>query len=228
MSSKTTWTDRHLQRLFDNYNKTYWCGKLPQHAVRVGKLNDCFGECNYKKREIVVDIDAHQDDRGICATLLHEMTHAAAGFCGVDGHGYKFYAQTERLLRLGAPVDVGMSETPGLRILADVVPRRFHLARKAMERAEAARQRGVLRAAKNHPFRKFTVGHILNDFESAALEMTERAAVFCVGEKHGLLDVEGKPKSRRAARFIAKGRRAFRASRKNFLQTKKLEAAFGG
>src|SRR5882757_8372543 len=123
MSSKTKWTEGRLQHLFGHYNKTYWRGKLPQYAVRTRKLDDCVGICDYKSGEIVLDIDEHHSDRGIRATLLHEMTHVAAGInSGPNGHGYKFWAQTEKLLRQGAPIEVGMSEAPGLRILAGVVP----------------------------------------------------------------------------------------------------------
>ena len=222
MSTKTTWTEQRLRRLFDHYNKTYWRGELPQYTVRVRKLDDCFGRCDYQSQEILVNIDEHNCDREIRATLLHEMTHAAAGpKSGPGGHGYKFWAETEQLLRQGAPIEVGMSETPGLRILADVVPRKFTLAHKAMEKAEAARQRPILRALKIRPAIQLTNDNILGVFTEAAGEMTERAAVLIVGKKYGLLDVEGKPKSGWAAAVIAKGRKAFRVGRREFLQNNK-------
>jgi hypothetical protein len=221
MSTKTIWTEQRLRRLFDRYNKTYWRGKLSHYAVRVRTLDDCVGICDYKSREILLNIDVHHDDRRIRATLLHEMTHVAAPKSGLDGHGYKFWAETERLLRQGAPIEVGMSETSGLRILADVVPRKFTLAHKAMGKAEAARQRPILRALKIRPAVQLTDDDTLRAFTAAATEMTERAAVLTVGIKYGLLDVEGKPKSGRAAAVIAKGRKAFRVSRSEFLQNNK-------
>jgi hypothetical protein len=227
MNTRTKWTDKRLQRLFDHYNKTYWRGKLPQYPVRVRMLKHRLGTWDPKNREILIDIYEHRNDRGIRATLLHEMIHITAGL----GHGYKFWAQMEQLLRQGAPIEVGTSEAPGLRILADVVPRKFALARKAMEKVEASRQRPILRAMRNRPMRnrpviQLTEDDIQDDFKEAAWEMTERPAVVNVGVKHGLLDVEGKPKSKWAAGVIARGRKAFRVERREFLQMEKFKAQF--
>ncbi|HUN86671.1 MAG TPA: hypothetical protein VMU48_19985 [Terracidiphilus sp.] len=72
--------------------------------------------------------------------MLHEMAHAAAGRCSV-AHGYKFWEQIEGLLAERAPITISCAETPGLQILANAVPRRFPLARKAVERLEARRIR---------------------------------------------------------------------------------------
>lgn len=59
---------------------------------------------------------------------------------------------------------------------------------------------------KSHHATQLTEADLLDDFKKAAWETTERVAVNIVGNEHGLLDVEGNPKSKRAAVLIAKSR----------------------
>jgi hypothetical protein len=42
IAERNRWTDRRLQRLFDHYNRTYWRRTLPEHAVRVRKLEESY------------------------------------------------------------------------------------------------------------------------------------------------------------------------------------------
>ena len=98
------------------------------------------------------------------------MAHAAASRAG---HGHEFFAQVENLLRKGAPIRVGWGEAHYARILRDVVPARFPLARKAMERVEEARERAVERFARKRNLERVDVSdeEIVGEFADAAMEL---------------------------------------------------------
>lgn len=102
--AKTIWTEKRLKHLFDRYNARYWGGKFPQYTVVISDLaaQDCLGFCHVKERRIEIDSYAALDDREICATLLHEMAHAATPG---DGHGPSWQGEMRRLMRV-APVDL--------------------------------------------------------------------------------------------------------------------------
>ena len=180
---KSKWTEQRLERLFGRYNQNYFSGKLRRYAVHIRKLEGYVGFIDYGKREILIDVEEHESDPGIRATLLHEMTHESAG---KNGHGYRFWAETEKLLRQKAPIDVGMSEAPGLRMLSGVVPRKFPLARNALDKVETARQRHFASASWNKfPTHEVTENEIIGDFRDAALELTESQAVQFIGREYG-------------------------------------------
>jgi hypothetical protein len=220
---KTVWTEQRLQRLFARYNRRFWQGRLASVQVHIADLDGLYGLYELyerKQRKITVNIGLLPDDREIRATLLHEMAHVAAR---AAGHGSEFWSQIERLLRQNAPITVGFPETPGLTILKDVVPRRFPLARRMANRAEARRGRAVEKIATGQGLTKHRVtdGEIVRDFEDAAISLKWREALFAVGIENGLVNVDGKPKNRWAANVIAKGRKAHARARRQLQQDRK-------
>jgi SprT-like family len=154
------WGEKRLQCLFERYNRKHWRGRLPQYRV-VPTALDCLGQCRHQKRIIEIDPNRHESDRRVRATLLHEMAHAAAPG---RGHGLKFFAEMERLLRRGALVTIETEDLGGVRILDDIVPRRFTLLRKKVQRLEARRANAIsdLAARKKLPTETITDEHIIN------------------------------------------------------------------
>jgi len=226
---KNEWTERRLQHLFGHYNRRFWRGRLPTVQLHIRKLDDSYGHIEWKRREIAIDVGSHMNDRHIRATLLHEMAHLATA--RKKGHGSEFWSQIEHLLRQKAPIAVDSPETPGLSILQDVVPRRFPLARRMVNRAENQRQRKVMKEARG--LRTINIGKrkIIQSFEDAASieNLTWRQALIAVGIENGLVDVDGKPVNRWAAEVIAEGKGAHARSRRDHLSYEKrrreLEAA---
>ncbi len=97
---KTAWTDRQLQRLFDQYNERFWKGKLPRYTVVATTLYNG-GLCHDEARKIFINIDSQESDRSVRSTLLHEMNHAA---CSSPDHDKEWLGEMERLKREGAPL----------------------------------------------------------------------------------------------------------------------------
>lgn len=231
----TAWTEKRLQYLFSHYNQRFWRGRLLHVHIRIRNLtNDggpVFGRIEWKQREILINIDAHTTDRAIRATLLHEMAHLATP--RKERHDSEFWAQIERLLRQRAPLTVSSCETPGLGIFHDVVPARFRLARRALNRVEKKRRLDVEKFACESalPTRTITDADIATQFYEAGAEVTWRVALGIIGLEMGLLDVDGKPKSRWAARVVAMGRRAHARGRRDHFAYEKsqreFEARFG-
>jgi len=138
---KSAWTEERLERLFVQYNRRFWGGRLPKIHIRIRNLGGFHGRIEWEHREILIDIDSHSTDREIRDTLLHELCHLATA--RKRGHGSAFWAEVEKLLRQKAPITAGCPEAPGLKILKDVVPTRFPLARRLMQKAERKRARDV-------------------------------------------------------------------------------------
>lgn len=227
---KDTWTETRLQRLYRRYNRRYWSDKLPRYRVEIAKPKapqQWAGFCDSKQRTILIDISTHQSDLDVRRTLLHEMAHAAAGRKERTAHGYRFWSQLERLLRLRAPISVGFPEAPAHQILVDIVPKRFPLARRLMEKLEVRRQRKLDRkvARDNLPT------HEISD-EEIILELSEpqeaaaqpwRTMLWAGGAEYGLIDVAGRPTSRWAGRILKKAKKAHQRNRRSFLRGEKLQ-----
>src|SRR6516225_9519030 len=138
---KTQWNERRLERLFERYNQKFWRGQLPRYRLRIATLGERLGQCDWKKKLIEIDIEANTNDRQIRCTLLHEMVHAATR----TGHGVKFFAQIERLMRRGALITIETGDAGGVKFYGGLVPRRFPLLRKKMERLERLRVNAIKR-----------------------------------------------------------------------------------
>lgn len=222
----TGWNGKRLGQLFDRYKKRYWRGRLPRYRLVVGPCGEeTVGLCDSKRRTITVDVSAHRNDREVRGTMLHEMCHAAAKRS--RGHDVPFFAQTEKLLRARALITVDVPEAGSVRILADLVPRRFPLTRRLMERAEARRREPLEEAIKKFKIkpRVITDDDIVRDFESAAIQgLTWEAALLAVGVENGLVDETGRPLNRRASRIVRKGKVAHARERREFVADRRLRA----
>jgi len=150
----SVWTESRIRRIFDRYNDRYWRGRIPRYNVVLGGENPTgpFGFWDPRRKIIRIFPASHKNDAVIRSTLLHEMVHAHLKR-EARIHGEKFWFEVERLLRKGAPISVTASEAPDVRILAGSIPKRFPLARRAMERVERQRQRGSTNLFVNRTFR---------------------------------------------------------------------------
>jgi hypothetical protein len=166
------------------------------------------GWCEWNGKRIYVHVAAHNTDRSVRETLLHEMAHVGAGPGVRVAHGYKFLAQMEHLLRARAPVSFGNPEMPDVGFVALAVPRRFPLCRAAAQRLQKRNERAI---PKNLPDHVITDEEILSNFEDAACDgLSWNQAKMAVGQEQGLLDVEGRPVNARARRLLARARPSFR------------------
>lgn len=213
---KTRWTEKRLSRLFARYNRKYWRGRLPSYRVVPAALpGSILGQCHSRKRLIEIDVRKHSTDAQLRGTFLHEMAHAGVGARSNGlGHGVPFFGQVERLLQKGAPItihadggDAGLT-----KMWANLVPARFRLLKKKIDRQEAQRVRKI--EALNLPVHHVTEAEIVSDFADAALELPWEKARFKVGLAYGLIDDTGRPLNAYARRVIAKGRRAHAQARR--------------
>jgi hypothetical protein len=227
VSMKTQWSDARLGRLFDRYNRVHWSGHLPAYRVRIASFEkeQRLGQCDWKKRLIEIDTEAHASDRKIHATLLHEMVHAATR----TGHGLKFFAQMERLLQRGVLATIQTGDAGGVSSYADLVPRRFRLLRQRMERLEKQRVKPIERliARSKAPARLITGDQIAKEFgELEIAELTWKKALRVVGLEYHLTDDTGRPLNAWARRWVAKGKNVHARARRDHLDYQKKWAAY--
>jgi hypothetical protein len=136
------------------------------------------GQCDWVWKVIKIDVDQHKSDREVRSTLLHEMAHAAACICGSCGHDLKFFAEVENLLRLRGPIAIDIPEAGGVRILSNLVPSRFPLLKRKIDRLQTRRNRSLNKpiAERNLHAPLVSDHDILGDFEQAATELTWKRA----------------------------------------------------
>jgi hypothetical protein len=217
---KSRWTERRLARLFTRYNQHYWRGHLPCVRVKIRELEGSNGEWVPRNGEIRIDIASHPNDRGVRATLLHEMAHVAEWPKRKpnSNHGSTFWAEIERLLRQKAPVIISNAEAPTVRFMGDIVPKRFRLARLRVERAEKKRAGKIEKWLREHPHIEealITDQHILDTFaDGQAAAVPWPHALQMIGYEYGLLDVDGNPKNQWAAKIVEQGRMVHRRARR--------------
>jgi len=63
---------------------------------------------------------------------------------------------------------------------------------------------------------------IVEEFRDAALELTWKQALICMGLRWGVTDEAGRPVNAWARHLIPQAKRAFRARRRDFLQGEKF------
>jgi len=87
---------KSLAVLYDEFNQTFFRGRLPRYRVRRDRFDDPgqFGLCRQEKQTIL--IRPGLDGNDLRETLLHEMCHI-----GSTGHGKRFQAKLARLESLG-------------------------------------------------------------------------------------------------------------------------------
>jgi hypothetical protein len=218
------WTEQRLQRLYARYNCRFWAGRLPAVRVCISNLAVCYGEWDVGQWQIKIDIERHEsNDREIRATLLHEMAHVAAG----PGHNSKFWLQIERLLRQRAPITVGFPEAGGLQIVKNAVPKRLPQARRLLNKAHQQQQRRLEAQARRSGVQDITLTDedLVREFadtDMAALPWSR--ALWIVGSRYGLLDVDGRPKDRRSTTIISRGKKVHYKTRRDVLETLRIKA----
>ncbi len=219
VQTKTNWSDERLRNLFRRYNQLYWRGRLSRYRVVQAELSQerSYGYCDSRRKRFVIDPDRHSSDRELRATLLHEMAHAASR---EPGHGVGFFAQMERLIKLGAPISVRSPEAGSAHILANIVPPRFPRLRAKMNRAENRRERDVMTQTRGLPVITITDDMIVTSFEDAML-LKWKTALLAVGLENGLVDDTGRPLTAWARRLVTKGRRVHRRARRDHLESEK-------
>jgi len=132
------------------------------------------------------------------------------------------------LLRRKALIAVDTPEAGGVHILANLVPSRFPLLKRKIDRLEARRSGAMekLIAERNLQVRTITDDDILRRFEDAAMELTWKQAVIAVGLENGLVDETGRPLTPRSRRILDKAKRRYTRARREFLQTRNAELEF--
>lgn len=229
--AKTRWTEDRLAKLFHRYNRLYWRGRLPKYTIRISappKGETYVGLCKRRERLIIIDVMAHRSDREIRSTLLHEMAHAADTGRGPFHHGYKFWAEIEKLLAQSAPIQIGFPEVPQLEDFHNAIPKRFPRARQKMNRVAAIE---MSRIVKEHAGAKFIdmtnrqyEDFILRWAKDAAMEVASWDIASRVIEKDfGLFDIEMKPQNAYARRLLFRAKRVFLRERREFLSIEKSE-----
>lgn len=215
---KTAWSQKRLERLFHRYNRRFWAEKLKGYSITITKLHGPLGKCDDTKKRILVDSEAHHSDKDIRSTLLHEMAHAAAGL-GSLTHGSHFWEQIERLLQKGAPIRVSSSEAGGLNLVPGVVPAKFPLARKALQKARIMEERMMRHIKKQGEFggefdidEDYIIGRFIDAAMSPKIGSPEEASLVIGGEL-GLINIDGKPVDSWAARALAKGKKVYERQR---------------
>jgi hypothetical protein len=212
-----------LQFLFDRYNRLYWRGRLPRYRVQAAGLDgSILGRCDLTRRTIEIDVSKHKNPRHVRSTLLHEMVHAATR----SGHDIKFFAQMERLLSRRALVTIETGDAGGVRFYSEVVPHRFPLLRKKMQKLEARRISKIERyAAKKTLGTEFSSGDddIVSNFQDAEIAAFPwTRALRAMGTEYGLTDETGRPINAWARRIIAKAKPVHRKAHRNHLEHQKL------
>jgi hypothetical protein len=130
---KNPWSNARLQRLFGQYNRKYFRGKLSHYRIKTGILRGACGICYTQQKRIIIDVKKHEADSDIQSTVLHEMAHAICERPG-EGHDIYFFEQVESLLRKKAPITISASEYDAVIILVVVAPRRFPLLNRELDR----------------------------------------------------------------------------------------------
>jgi hypothetical protein len=152
------------------------------------------------------------------------MVHA---FIRMPGHGVHFFAQIERLLRMGAPVTVDNGDAGDVRVQANLVPARFPLLKRKMDRVEGRRRKQIRDQAKGAPIHEESDTEILGQFEDAAVEglhWRETLAAVC-SKVSGLVDDCGRPLTPWARRIIANGRKVHRRALRDKVEDEKSKSA---
>lgn len=210
-----------LGRLFKRYNQLYWHKSLPDCSVVAAHLQNCVGQFDPRTRTIKIDVAKHRSGRELRSTLLHEMCHVAASRNGSRGHDTKFFEQLERLLRRKAPISIADPEAGAVvRSVSEVVPLRFPLVRRKMERIAAKQRQPLERYLKAKKLRPSEISdeEIICQFENVAAETTWRQALSVVGLRNQLVDETGRPLNARFRRLVAMGKKAHARARRSHVK----------
>lgn len=98
------------QKVYDEYNRLYFGGKLPSVPVKWSRKHtkDCRGCCEYDpKLAIYLNPRFRGWERSWCFTLIHEMVHVEQRHdVRAKDHGHKFQKRMKQLVNQGAFADL--------------------------------------------------------------------------------------------------------------------------
>jgi hypothetical protein len=223
---RESWSDQRLDKLFRHYNAVYWKNRLATFLMFNKELPWGLGIYFPDLNAVVIDVSKHRSDRHVRSTVLHEMCHIAAGG---PGHNSRFMAQAERLLRLKAPIAVGVAEAQmRVDVNAVAIPAKFKLCRRAIKR-EAAR---LQRAVEAHGDKPVTISLTKDQFvaafyNAAAKEgLTWQQASLELATPLGCFDIDGNPIDVMKG-WIGEARKAHRKGRRYWLAIQRARRSLG-
>lgn len=216
---------KRLRRLFERYNRLYWRGKIPDCRVIAANLQrGVLGQFDARTRNIKIDVAKQRSDRELHSILLHEMCHVAAHRNGSRGHDAKFFEELEHLLRKKAPISIADPEAGKARVQSDLVPARFSLLKRKMDRIAAKQRKPLERFIKGNRLTTYEISddEIIREFEDHAWESTWNEALSAFGfMKYHLTDETGRPLSPRFQRLLARAQKVHSRARRRHLQEKR-------
>lgn len=210
------WTKKRLLDLYQRYNRRYWSGELPLYGIEIKKCRRCIGVTDHGSRTVVVDVDGHFDDDQVRLTLLHEMVHVAA--LDSPPHGLDFWQEVDRILQRGAPPELLLPISRQLRAILRMQASALDLyyCKRAVRNLEAADRR--LRQCEGESELEDRYWKTIEQFRTLAREATWTQALSRIGQRTGLLDGSGRPRSRRNANVVSLAKRRFQQERRWHLQ----------
>jgi hypothetical protein len=149
------------------------------------------------------------------------MCHVAAHRNGSRGHDAKFLEQLEQLLRKKAPISIADPEAGGARVQSELVPARFPLLKRKMDRIAAKQRKPLERFIKANRLTPHDISdeEIIRDFEYHAWESTWKEALSALGfGEYHLTDETGRPLNARFQRLLARAQKAHSRARRRHLQ----------
>jgi len=214
---KPAWTNHRLERAYAHYNRRFWKGKLPVFSVIAGPpphQEDLLGLCEWKRRRIYINVAAHETDRAVRATLLHEMHMSALvrNFASRTGTGSlpRWNASCE-------PVLPSRSRIQRCRMCVFIrwqCPVAFLCAERRLSVCKGAWSE---RSPRTQPVHRITDEEILSNFEDAAVAgLSWKGAKMAVGQYNGLLDVEARPVNAWARHVLARARGRFKKAKLDY------------
>ena len=204
----------------ERYRRKYWpeSRRLRRYRILVARLDGYWGQIEPEERVLRIDISKHPSDRRVRATVLHEMIHAAVGV----GHGVRFWAELERLLKLRAPIRVGFPEMGEQSRHLCVIPKRFRRCRALFRPVYLRQQREIQRL----PSYTMTPEAMASECEDAALNgLTWRDVWRQQARLYGFVDMDGKLLPF-AERYRVACRRGYRRGRQDFLDTERAAVRY--
>ena len=202
----------------ERYRAEYWpkSRRLRRYRIHMAPVERGYGEIDPKEHVLRIDISAHATDDQVCATVLHEMIHAAVGI----GHGVLLggngtLAEAARANRGWIPRD-GRAEWH-----LCVIPKRFRRCR-ALFRPVYLRQQREFRDLKGDIL---TPHAMATEIEDAAAEqdLKWREVWGRMVWRYGFVDMDGRLLPS-AECYRAACRRGYRRGRRFLLGTQRAAA----
>jgi hypothetical protein len=217
MVKRSAWSNRRLSILFDAYRLKFWPSRrrLKSFRIEIATLDDAYGRCDFERKILLINVDAHPSDRELRATVLHEMVHAVVGR---GGHDAAFWQELEYLLSRCAPITIGLPELGERGGSLGIIPRRFRRCRRLFRPVFQRQQRELKRRFTGIRTRQLTPLLFGGEMEDLAAlnNVSWRRAWAVKAREFDMVDLDGRvvewaKRYRTAARAAyVRGRRFFR------------------